>query len=696
MIIRKVILYPSTRAKYRLIVYYTNEISPEFWVDTVTVHTVSGSRREAKRAFPAGLTPWAGYALAIAAVLLAWVCTLILRGVVPDRPLSFTLFFAAVALSAGLAGLGAGVLATLLSALICDYFFLAPLHSFTVATSDLPLLVLFIIGALLMNGLTGRLRAQTRDADQRYYGLVQGLDGIVWEANPRTLQFTFISQRAEILLGYPVEQWMANSDFRSQLLHPEDVHRMLGFWREAVKQGGEHAAEYRAIAADAREVWIRETVTVVHNAFGRPVRMTGLGVDITQRKAEAEELTRTKDEFALLNEISAALCSSLELPDFVRILQTQLSQHLGVEAGGLYLVEESADEPRLIEAWGIPHDVVVDWQLPWPSANPEGANDDCAERIGCALPGAEGKATPSELSASGWPEALTIPLLAKENLLGALCLISRNPFLKSAIHAEFYSALGRQIGALLQNVNLYREVRLGRERLQQLSRQLVNVQEMERRAIARELHDEIGQLLTGLKLTLEMSARAPRGTPSESIDGALKLVQDLIGQVEGLSLDLRPAMLDDLGLLPAMQWHCRRYTALTGISVNFAHSGVSGRFPAEVEITAYRIIQEALTNVARHARVDHAGVRLWATRDMLGIQVADDGCGFELPGVSAAQSSGGLTGMQERAGLIDGCLTLETGPGIGTSITVELPLNPARPNATAPGDILLATRRHDE
>src|SRR6202007_2887040 len=131
-----------------------------------------------------------------------------------------------------------------------------------------------------------------------------------------------------------------------------------------------------------------------------------------------------------------------------------------------------------------------------------------------------------------------------------------------------------------------------------LSRRLIEVQEAERRRIALELHDEIGQLLTGLKLTLEIGARQPPGEARDSIAQAQTLVNELMARARKLSLDLRPATLDHLGLLSALPWHIKQYTAQTQVRVTFKQSGLEGRrFPSEIETAIYRIVQEALTNV---------------------------------------------------------------------------------------------------
>ncbi len=214
------------------------------------------------------------------------------------------------------------------------------------------------------------------------------------------------------------------------------------------------------------------------------------------------------------------------------------------------------------------------------------------------------------------------------------------------------------------------------DELRRLSNRLVDVQERERRSIARELHDEIGQLLTGLKLALETAALLPADAAKARIDQTLYLVNELMGRIRELSLDLRPAMLDDLGLLPALLWHFERYSSQTGVRVTFKHSGIDdGRLNPGVETATYRIVQEALTNVARYARVDAAKVTIFADAENLTAQIEDHGLGFDPSATLAAAHSSGLTGMRERAQLVGGKLAIDSAPGMGTKIYAVLPLN---------------------
>ncbi|WP_129629729.1 sensor histidine kinase [Candidatus Oscillochloris fontis] len=220
-------------------------------------------------------------------------------------------------------------------------------------------------------------------------------------------------------------------------------------------------------------------------------------------------------------------------------------------------------------------------------------------------------------------------------------------------------------------------LRASADQLQNLSRRLVEAHERERRHIARELHDEIGQVLTGLKLSLGASAAAAPPAMLSVLNEAKAALNELMARVRDLSLDLRPALLDDLGLLPALGWYLDRYTPRTGVQVELRHQGVSRRFSSEVETVAYRTIQEALTNVARHANTHHATVRLLADDQRLMLRIDDAGCGFDSEVAIKTlrnQTTGGLSGMQERMQLIGGLLTIESAQGVGTRIIAELPL----------------------
>jgi PAS domain S-box-containing protein len=213
------------------------------------------------------------------------------------------------------------------------------------------------------------------------------------------------------------------------------------------------------------------------------------------------------------------------------------------------------------------------------------------------------------------------------------------------------------------------QLRKARTRLQALSTRLVQLQEEERQSVARELHDEVGQLLTGLRLMIERENGCRAGP---GWDEMLKIVKELINRVRDMSMNLRPPMLDDLGLLPTLLWQIERFEIQTGMTVDFRHANIDRRFAPETELTAFRIIQEGLTNVARHADVRHAKIVAWANLKSLRVNLEDEGSGFDVKAVLGARSSG-LSGMAERSRLLGGRFDIESAPNHGTRITVELP-----------------------
>jgi len=277
--------------------------------------------------------------------------------------------------------------------------------------------------------------------------------------------------------------------------------------------------------------------------------------------------------------------------------------------------------------------------------------------------------------ALGFVTYLGLPITMHGEVVGVLTVNTSQPREYTPEELEYLASFADLSAIAIGNASLFEEVRTGRKQLQTLSRRQLEVQEEERRLLARELHDEIGQLLTGLKLTLDMVASEASDTGQSLLRESQDLVGELIGQVRELSLNLRPALLDDLGLLPALLWQFERYTAHMRVRVDFEHASLEGRpCRPEVETAAYRIVQEALTNVARHAEASEVQVRLWVEGGKLLLRIEDQGRGFEPTITLDPEESSGLAGMYERAMLLGGRLRIESSPGAGTRIQAELPL----------------------
>jgi signal transduction histidine kinase len=218
---------------------------------------------------------------------------------------------------------------------------------------------------------------------------------------------------------------------------------------------------------------------------------------------------------------------------------------------------------------------------------------------------------------------------------------------------------------------LQEQAEQGRQDLRDLSQQLVSAQEEERRTISRELHDQIGQLLTAIQMTFSNIEEA-RSDARHHIEDGKALTERTVTAVRDLAMGLRPSILDDLGLAPALEWQAREFSKRSGIAVELRHDGFLEDLPETHRTCLYRVIQEALTNCARHSGAKGVRISLHGAREWISLTVEDDGRGFRRDQLKRLGL--GLLGMEERVMELDGRISILSGEGKGTLIKVELPL----------------------
>jgi signal transduction histidine kinase len=232
---------------------------------------------------------------------------------------------------------------------------------------------------------------------------------------------------------------------------------------------------------------------------------------------------------------------------------------------------------------------------------------------------------------------------------------------------------------------LYRKLREREEWRGELLRKVISAQEDERRRIARELHDETSQTLSALAIGLETAlAKYPSDVSRARLVDAKALAVRTINELHRIIYDLRPSVLDDLGLLSAIRWYAERHLESRGISLRCEFAGTETRLAPETETALFRVVQEAVTNIAKHARADTVLIQSAERDGMLTIEIEDDGQGFDpstLPPPAARERGLGLLGMRERVELLGGTLILDSAPGQGARIAVSVPLPPDQTHA---------------
>ncbi len=348
---------------------------------------------------------------------------------------------------------------------------------------------------------------ELRQSREKFISLVNTIDGIVWEADARNFNFSFVSDQAERLLGYPVDTWLTEETFWANHIHPDDREFAVSYCIECTRKKIPHEFEYRMIAADGKIVWLQDIVVVI-TENDEPVKLRGLMVDITERK------------------------------------------------------------------------------------------------------------------------------MAQENLQQS-----------------------------------YKEIR-------ELASNLQNIREEERAMMAREIHDELGQQLTGFKMDMFWLRRRLKNGEEEiklKIENTTHLIDDAIKTVRRIATALRPSILDDLGLVPALEWQSEEFEKRSGIKVQFTGTLNTLNLIPPVAIALFRIYQELLTNVARHSAASFVESSLYIDNEQLFLVVSDNGRGFDVNNTSHKKTLG-LLGMKERTLLMGGLYEIKSKPGEGTTVVVSVPL----------------------
>lgn len=256
--------------------------------------------------------------------------------------------------------------------------------------------------------------------------------------------------------------------------------------------------------------------------------------------------------------------------------------------------------------------------------------------------------------------------------------------LLETIKTPMYDQAGNLVGVLgvgrdiTERKRHEQEIAAANKRLHALSVQVLSAQEDERRNLARELHDEVGQSLTALKLTLQaVEQRTEAAAIAVRLCNAIAIADDTLNRVRRMSLDLRPPQLDELGLAAALRWNLERQAQASGLGIAVDIGELPPQLPDVLATTCYRVVQEAVTNVLRHARAHQVEVALHHADGQMVLRVRDDGRGFDVAAARERATHGagfGLSGMQERVALAGGTLSIESAPGSGSEVRASFAL----------------------
>ncbi|MCG3211634.1 MAG: hypothetical protein FOGNACKC_05280 [Anaerolineae bacterium] len=388
------------------------------------------------------------------------------------------------------------------------------------------------------------------------------------------------------------------------------------------------------------------------------------------------ETQQRLDELTTLTAVSQAITATLNLEETLALIANHATRLLEAQAASVVLSDENRGDLWFHSASGGAPEVMRGRRLPagqgivgWVIAHGEPA------LVADVAQDSRFFDKFDQLSGFKTSSIICVPLAAGARVIGAIEVMNKTggPFTAEDVRRLTWLATPAAIA--ITNARLFEQVHTGHRQIQSLSRRLVEIQESERRLIARELHDEAGQALTSLLVGLRLleSELPPSESVSERVAGLKQITNDVSENLHRLARDLRPASLDYLGLVAALRQYTTDFGQQHKLAVQFEAIGLSDqRLPAVMEINLYRIVQEALTNVARHAQASRVDILLEQQPGRLITIIEDNGVGFDK-NASAHQGRLGLLGMRERTEMLQGVLTIETNIDHGTTVYVEVP-----------------------
>lgn len=523
-----------------------------------------------------------------------------------------------------------------------------------------------------------RREAQLRESETRYRLLIDGVqDYAIYLLDPAGRVASW-NAGAERMTGYQASD-ILGKHFACFFTTQDLALGKPGLELNIARGSGRYEEEGWRVRKDGSRFWANVVVTAVHDELGDLRGFAKVTRDNTERRKADETRRWYAYRLKALYEISRAILAAQSPHAIAEAALQRLRQivtcdyaHIvslpGTDAPALVLMSV-ADAPFAINASS------------WAGAALSTSVLSHPETHRVVMVGLEGWEVPPMLQpfhAVGLRLLAIAPLIAHDVLIGELILARHDSRPFDSDQLDIIRQVADQLAVALQHAQLFAEVQSSRERLQSLSQRLIEVQELERRKIAGELHDEIGQALTIVKMNLQaLHTNGDCTQAGDRMGECITVVERALEQVRSLSLDLRPSLLDDLGLVATLRWYVARQARAASFVLHFSADEPAGRLTSVLETVCFRIAQEALTNIVRHARAREVWVQLRCDAELC-LTIRDDGVGFDPAQVEARASRGesfGLLGMYERASLSGGRLSIVSAAGRGTTLAAYFPLH---------------------
>ncbi len=520
-----------------------------------------------------------------------------------------------------------------------------------------------------------RAEAGLRESEARYRAIVEDQTEMICRFTPHYV-LTFVNKYYSQYFDRAPDQLIGFS-FMPMISH-EDQELVQRIIASLSRKNPVTTHDQRTMLPDGEIRWQQWTNRAIFDDAGRLVEYQAVGRDITQRKEAEQALERSNRELGVLNEINSIVNSSEDSMTTLSKMLATISEYCGACFAGLFEVDQQHHEMRMVASYGLPDEIrervgradlrVASIQKILGSSRVVVAEEDIPD-----VPSDEYDEIKKML---GLKRVMAFVSHSRERVNFLAFLGRKNDENIGDEIRNFLAVVGNQLGIALERLRLITALEKGRGQLKKLSASLIETIEEERRRMALQLHDDMGQSIVALNFDfdlLEIRIREDIPVDEEVLKRIHAQLRSLTESTRRISYSLHSPTLEDFGLVPALKQYVERFVVRKDLDADFEASGFDERLPRQIGITLYRVAQEALTNIIRHAEASHVVVQLTKGYPRVIMNIEDNGKGFALEKEPLKEGLG-IVGMRERVERLGGDISIITSPGAGTRIRVTLPL----------------------
>ncbi len=530
-------------------------------------------------------------------------------------------------------------------------------------------------------------RKRAEEALQEFYEGREELEYIVnhspavvflWR-NAESWPIEFVSDNVR-QFGYDQEDFYSERISFASVIHPDDLERVAAEVARYSQDGcGEFVQEYRVITKTGDVRWLDDRTWIRRDLDGVITHYQGIVLDITERKRVEEVLREQTERLGILHEIDGAILAAQSPEAIAQAALRRVRQLVPCQRISVVLFDLEVSEGVVLAAHGRGETKLGEGTRF--SLDARGVGDLCQSET-CVVEDFQSflQLSPAvqALEDEGLCSCLVAPLVSQEELIGSLNLWSDSPVAFAPDRVQVARELADSLAVAIQQVRLFQSVRQQGEQIRALWARLAEVEDAERQRLAWELHDQVGQNMTVLGINLNLvRTYLPEDVTEMArsrLDDSLVLVEEMVERIRCVMTDLRPPMLDDYGLVATLRWYGAQFASRTGIAITVRGEEPVPRLATPVENALFRIAQEVLTNVTKHAQATQVMVTVSVDGETVRLVIADDGVGFDPAQLTVpdGRRGWGLATMIERAEAVGGRCWVESRPQRGTRVIVEV------------------------